>query len=57
MDAVLTDDMWVMRYLPANPPGRAWSVPVKVVVVYEDGSEQYAYLSELDLCAQINHGC
>jgi hypothetical protein len=57
VDAVFTDDMWVMQYLLPDPPARAWTEPVKIAVGYTDGSEEFAYLTELDLCAQVNHGC
>jgi hypothetical protein len=55
--AVLTDDMWVMQFVrPHMPPGLP-AGPVKIAVGVEDGSLQFFQLSELDLCAQINHGC
>ena len=57
VDATITDDMWVMQYLMQNPPRRMWTEPVVVTVTLDSGATQKYELRELDLCAQINHGC
>jgi hypothetical protein len=57
VDAVFTDGMWVMQYLMSDAPARAWTEPVKVAAVFDDGSREEVFLTELELCAQVNHGC
>jgi hypothetical protein len=56
-DATMTDAMWSMVYLLADPPERIWTDPVVVKVLMDDGSTQRFELTEMDLCAQVNHGC
>jgi hypothetical protein len=55
--ATITDSMWSMVYLLPEPPDRARTDPVVVAVTLEDGSNKKYLLTELDLCAQVNHGC
>jgi hypothetical protein len=57
VDATMTDHMWVMQYLPPEPPRRAWTTPVKVVATLDDGVKAQYFLADVDLCAQVNHGC
>jgi hypothetical protein len=54
--AAMTDDMWVMQYLPAKAPARSPDL-VKVAVVQTDNTAVGFNLHEMDLCAQVNHGC
>jgi hypothetical protein len=57
VEATITDTMWSMVYLMDKPPARAWTTPVEVLVTMDDGSQQGFGLTDMDLCAQINHGC
>lgn len=57
VDATITDGIWVMQYLMPHPPNRIWTDPVLVVATLDDGSKKEYFLTEMDLCAQINHGC
>ncbi|MEO6510795.1 MAG: hypothetical protein ABIO16_07380, partial [Nocardioides sp.] len=56
-NATMTDSMWSMVYLMADPPPRVWKDPVVVKVLMDDGSTQRFELTDMDLCAQVNHGC
>jgi len=57
VEATITDTMWSMVYLLPEPPDRGWTEPVKVAVTLTDGTDKEYFLTELDLCAQVNHGC
>jgi hypothetical protein len=57
VEAEIRQDMWSMQYLMPDPPRRIWTDPVVVTVSMVDGSAQQYELTELDLCAQVNHGC
>jgi hypothetical protein len=56
-EATMTDAMWQMVYLLADPPKRVWTDPVVATVTMDDGSTQKYDLTAMDLCAQVNHGC
>jgi hypothetical protein len=55
--AKMVGAMWSMVYLLPDPPNRVWSDPVHVVVTMADGTTQQYDLTDMDLCAQVNHGC
>jgi len=57
VDATIGDDMWSMQYLMPKAPHRIWTDPVVVTVTMADGTTQQYDLTEMDLCAQVNHGC
>jgi hypothetical protein len=57
VDATITDAIWSMQYLMPKAPHRIWSDPVVVTVTMDDGTSQQFDLTEMDLCAQANHGC
>jgi hypothetical protein len=61
-DAVLSNGMWAMVYLPTNGPFDKAASPVgataQVTVTKADGSTvSYTLTLPLDFCAQVNHGC
>ncbi len=60
-EAEMTDQMWLMTYLPTEGPlasGRAPSKPVTVKVTHDGGQvDDYTLEWGLDTCAQVNHGC
>lgn len=57
VDATIGDAIWSMQYLMPKAPHRIWSEPVVVTVTMDDGTTQQFDLTEMDLCAQANHGC